>query len=46
MRYHFNIVDGETTIPDEEGEKLSGLRAALVEARLSALEFTKVRSEN
>lgn len=32
MRYHFNIRDGATFIPDEEGSEYATLRAARAEA--------------
>lgn len=35
-RYHFNIIDGEHLVPDQEGQELADLEAARFEARCSA----------
>jgi hypothetical protein len=38
-RYFFNLIDGASVIPDEEGTELAGLEEARVEAIESAREI-------
>jgi hypothetical protein len=39
MRYHFNIRDGASVIPDEEGGEFADLNAARAEACASACDL-------
>ena len=39
IRYHFNLTDGEDMLLDEDGIELSGIDAALVQARNAVKEL-------